>query len=291
MKLIKNLIHAIALLLVVGVAYSASADAQPSRGKVLVVMSGEHLLTLRDGKPYATGYYLNEVAVPLRALIDAGYTPVFANPNGDTPSMDASSNVDKFFGGDPAKRTAALRLLDSLPGLRQPLKLATIIGHTKDYVGIFVPGGHAPMIDLASNKDLGIILNDFHNTGRPTALICHGPMALLSTLPKAARFEQALNSRDTAILPTLAQGFPYAGYRVAVFSKAEEVQIETPQLGGPAPYYNDEALAAAGSNVQIAAPWQPNVVQDRELITAQNPFSDHLFAKALLAKLAAVARK
>ena len=60
--------------------------------KVLVVMSGAHLLELKDNKVYATGYYLNELATPLRALIKAGYTPVFASPNGDAPTMDASSN-------------------------------------------------------------------------------------------------------------------------------------------------------------------------------------------------------
>ncbi len=32
--------------------------------KVLVVMSGAHLLELKDAKVYATGYYLNELATP-----------------------------------------------------------------------------------------------------------------------------------------------------------------------------------------------------------------------------------
>lgn len=258
---------------------------QSSRGEVLVVMSGAHILDLADGTPYATGYYLNEVAVPLKMLMDAGYTPVFANPNGDTPSMDASSNDDKFFGGDRAKRFAALRLLDGLPEFRRPLKLSAVVGHTQNYKAIFVPGGHAPMVDLAMDKDLGVILRDFHQTGRPTALICHGPMALLSTLPETERFNAALNKGDQAALPQLMDGFLYEGYRVAVFSKAEEQQIETPQLGGPAPYYNDEALAAAGIRIENAAPWTPQAVVDRELITGQQPFSDHLFADALLAKL------
>jgi putative intracellular protease/amidase len=33
--------------------------------------------------------------------------------------------------------------------------------------------------------------------------------------------------------------------------------------------------------------WTPNVVVDRELITGQNPFSDHALAKALVEKLGA----
>jgi len=260
--------------------------AQAGKGKILVVMSGGHILTLADGKPYATGYYLNEVAIPLQALITAGYTPVFASPNGDMPSMDASSNVDKFFGGDAEKRMKALRFIDGFPGIHHPRLLSTIVGHTQEYVAIFVPGGHAPMIDLLKDKSLGLILRDFHKNGRPTALICHGPMALLSTLPESEKYNKELVAGHFPALSNLAHGFPYAGYRIAVFSKAEEKQIEGPQLGGPAPYYNDEALAAAGLQVQNAAPWQPNVVQDRELITGQQPFSDHAFADALIAKLA-----
>lgn len=268
---------------------SASA-ATPSQGKVLVVMSGGHLLRLKDGSEYATGYYLNELATPVAALVKAGYTPVFANPNGDTPSMDASSNDDKFFGGDKEKRMEALRLVDGFSGLHHPMKLKDVVPHTNEYVAVFVPGGHAPMIDLTTDKDLGKILKSFHDRGLPTALICHGPMALLSTLPNAEKFNQALLSGDDSSLPTYAAGWPYAGYRVAIFSKAEEQQIEAPQLGGLAPYYNDEAIAAAGAQVSNASPWQPNVVQDRELITAQQPFSDHAFADALLAKLRAQAK-
>ncbi|QWT21575.1 type 1 glutamine amidotransferase domain-containing protein [Bacillus sp. NP157] len=276
----------VATLLIGGMAtVHAATPTQATKGKVLVVMSGGHLLTLRDGKTYATGYYLNELAVPLKALIEAGYTPEFANPNGDTPSMDASSNDPKFFGGSNDARMAALRLVDSFPGVHHPMKLASVVGHTQDYVAVFVPGGHAPMIDLVKDKSLGAILRSFHDRGLPTALICHGPMALVSTMPDAETFDAALNRQDTGALRGLAHGWPYAGYHVAVFSKAEEQQIETPQLGGPAPYYNDEALAAAGAVLENAAPWTPRVVQDRELITAQQPFSDHAFAAALLQKL------
>jgi putative intracellular protease/amidase len=289
-KSMKTVLSTMVAVAAVTLAHTSPAAAQPSTREVLVVMSGDHLLTLRDGKAYYTGYYLNEVAIPLQALISAGYKPVFANPNGDTPSMDASSNVDKFFGGDTDKRMAALRLLDSLPGLRHPLKLSTVVGHTRKYAAIFVPGGHAPMIDLVKDENLGVILREFHRTGRPTALICHGPMALLSTLPETERYDQALTRGEAESLGRLAHGNPYAGYHVAVFSKPEEQEIEAPQLGGPAPYYNDEALTAAGIHIQDAAPWQPNVVVDREVITGQQPFSDHKFADALLSKLTAAKR-
>jgi putative intracellular protease/amidase len=269
--------------------YSIQLEICMKSSKVLVVMSGAHLLELKGNKVYATGYYLNELATPLKALIKAGYTPVFASPNGDAPTMDASSNKAIFFGNDDVKRVETLRFIDSLPGLRHPLKLSEI-GNPDDYAGVFVPGGHAPMVDLVKDKDLGKILASFHRGNRPTALICHGPMALLSTLPKSEQFDKALNAGRTDDLPSLAQGWPYAGYKIAVFSRSEEKQIEAPQLEGIAPYYNDEALASAGATIQNAADWTPNAVVDRELITAQQPFSDQLFADAFLAKLGNVTR-
>src|SRR6201996_8048521 len=198
--------------------------------KVLVVMSGAHLLELKDNKVYATGYYLNELATPLRALIAAGYTPVFASPNGDAPTMDASSNKAMFFGNDDVKRMETLRFIDGFAGLRHPLKLSDVAGHTEDFAGVFVPGGHAPMVDLVKTRDLGKILLDFHRTSRPTALICHGPMALLSTLAESEQFDRALNAGETGALAALAHGWPYAGYKIAVFSKSEEQQIEPGQL-------------------------------------------------------------
>jgi putative intracellular protease/amidase len=274
------------LLLFLAIGTAPMAVAQ-SKGKVLVVVSGGHLLNLKEGKVYATGYYLNELYVPLAALIKAGYTPVYTNPNGDTPSMDASSNVPKFFGGDDAMRMQALRFINDQPGLRHPIKLETIVGHTQDYVGVFIPGGHAPMIDLVKDKNLGQILKSFHDTGRPTALICHGPMALLAAMPDTEKYDQALvaGNASAAKLRELSHGWLYAGYKITVFSKTEEQQIELPQLDGHLPDYNDEALASAGAKIQNAAPWKPNVVIDREVITGQQPFSDHAFADALLTAL------
>ena len=272
------------ILLTMGVGSTATAQ---SRGKVLVVMSGGHLLNLKEGKVYATGYYLNELYVPLAALVKAGFTPVYANPNGDTPSMDASSNVPKFFGGDDAKRMEALRFINDQAGIRHPIKLGAIVGHSQDFVGVFVPGGHAPMVDLVKDRNLGLILKSFHDTGRPTALICHGPMALLSAMPETEKYDQALiaGNASASTLHELAHGWIYAGYKITVFSKTEEQQIELPQLDGHLPDYNDEALASAGARIQNTTPWKPNVVVDREVITGQQPFSDRSFADAFLTKL------
>src|SRR5579859_1829838 len=75
-----------------------------TKGKVLVLVSSGRGLPLKDGKVYSgAGYYLNEVTVPVRALMENGYEITFANPKGDTPQMDVNSATAMFFHGSEAK--------------------------------------------------------------------------------------------------------------------------------------------------------------------------------------------
>jgi putative intracellular protease/amidase len=276
-------IYILAVLMSIGIPFAAQAQ---SRGDVLVVVSSEHKLELRGGKRYDTGYYLNELAIPVRKLIDAGYTPVFANPLGNTPSMDVHSNDKMFFGGDDAKRAEIFEFVKSLKALKNPKTLKSIVAEGSDrFVGIFVPGGHAPMQDLLKDKDLGKILSSFHAAGKPTALICHGPIALLSTIPESSAFHDALVKQDGATIATLAKAWPYAGYRMTVFATSEEKAVEPNQLKGAVWFYPAEALAEAGAHVDSVAAWHNNVVQDRELITGQQPFSDGALGDLLVQAL------
>jgi putative intracellular protease/amidase len=45
------------------------------------------------------------------------------------------------------------------------------------------------------------------------------------------------------------------------------------------------AALTAGADVSVVAPWQSYVLQDRELISGQNPFSDEALLKLLLPAL------
>ncbi|WP_263368809.1 DJ-1/PfpI family protein [Edaphobacter bradus] len=259
-----------------------------SAGKVLIIMSSARQLVLNDGKVYNTGYYLPELADPLRKLLDAGYTPVFANPKGDAPNFDPVSNDKFYFGNSDQARASAVALVESMQGLKHPMTLAQVLEEGTDgYVGIFIPGGHAPMQDLMQDKTLGQILLAFHSNGRPTALICHGPMALLSTVSDPVAFRAALAKRDYVTAATIAKDWPYAGYRLTVFSSAEEHMLEgsSGQLGGQVQFYPPDGLAQAGAHVDHVGLWQPNVIEDREVITGQQPGSSELFGDALVAKL------
>jgi putative intracellular protease/amidase len=269
-----------------------AVDAQETpKPKILVVISSKSSLTLRDGKNYPTGYYLNELTVPVRKLVDRGYEVVFANPAGNAPAMDKRSDSPRYFQNDRAVYESYRQFHDGLKGLKKPERLSAVIQDGLDqYAAVFFPGGHAPLEDLSQHPDVGKVLNHFHRAGKPTALICHGPIALISTVKDPAAFVRALVNGDSQEAARLASGWPYAGYRMTIFSTAEEQVVESGHLGGKVRFYPDAALTAAGGKVEIAKPWTSQVVRDRELITGQNPNSDGQLAEELVKVLEAKSR-
>ena len=74
---------------------------------------------------------------------------------------------------------------------------------------------------------------------------------------------------------------------MTIFSTAEEQQREPLEIGGKVLFYPDFALRTAGGGVSVVAPWGGYALQDRELISGQNPFSDEAVLKLLLAALSA----
>jgi putative intracellular protease/amidase len=145
------------------------------------------------------------------------------------------------------------------------------------------------MQDLIQDRKLGDILVSFHDTGRPTAVICHGPTALLSTITDPVAYYKAMAVGDIVGAQKLANGWPYAGYRITVFTAAEEHLLEGAgnQLGGSVLFYAPDALAQAGAHVDRLAAFAPNVVEDRELVSGQQPFSSEGVGEAFVKKLEA----
>ena len=265
-----------------------SAAAKPNP-EVLVLLSGANVVELKGGRTFHTGYFLNELMVPVKSLIEHGYAPVFATPNGQLPVMDPHSDSATFF-ASPTEYQAARQLQGSLAGLKHVERLNDLSAERlAPFVGVFVPGGHAAMGDLATDAEVGRVLRYFHEQHRPTGLICHGPAALLSTVHAPSAFASALADNRASDAAQAAQGFAYAGYRVTVFSKAEEKQVEEGGggafLGGFVKFYVDDALRSAGASVETGEPWKSHVVRDRELITAQQPGSDAEFTRSFMQAL------
>ncbi len=245
-------------------------SAEAATGKVLIVFSGAETLSLQGGSSHKTGFFLSELTEMVNLLKKNGYDVTYANPTGKRPALASDSDSAQWFKSEADYRQAK-ELVKSEAGLETPRLFSSFTeNELRGYAGVFAPGGYAPMEDLPTNLDLGKIFHYFHTAKKPTAAVCHGPVALLSTRALA---------KD--------KPWDYAGYKMTIVSKAEEKEEEEAGhlSGGRQLYYVEDALRAGGGNLDIAQSWTPHVVQDRELITGQNPMSAGMIAERFNAAL------
>src|SRR6516162_7407273 len=105
-------------------------------------------------------------------------------------------------------------------------------------------------------------------------------------MPRAREFRAALMAGDESSAKQLAKGWQYAGYRMTIFSASEEKWVENEILHGKMYFNMPQALTAAGGDVTTTqVDFEPHVIVDRELITGQNPRSDHPIGEQLVEAL------
>ncbi|MFF8847314.1 type 1 glutamine amidotransferase domain-containing protein [Streptomyces sp. NPDC015127] len=231
--------------------------------KILMVVSGADSLELADGSSHPTGFWAEEVAASHEVLRAAGHDVTIATPGGVRPTADPIS-LDARGGVEEADARRFAAYLEAIDGeLAAPLDLAKV--SADDYDAVYIPGGHAPMTDLADNADLGRLLNDADRGGSLVAALCHGLAALLS-----ARREDG--------------SFTFAGREVTSFSDEEERQGG---LGDRSPYFVESRLRELGAKVTTGPAWSSTVVEDGNLISGQNPQSSADTARRVVGALAA----
>jgi putative intracellular protease/amidase len=262
-----------------------------SKKKVVIIGSNANRIEVQGGGTGATGNYLNETIVPALALVDAGYEVLLATPNGKKPHIDEASDSVRHFDNNEAAYRRAKSFFADDPSMNQGRTLRSIIDEgLENYAAVFVPGGQAPIVDLMQDSELGQILHHFHGRKKPTAFLCHGPIAAMAALPESRRFRAAMIAGDDAKAAEIAKGWQYAGYKMTVFTGSEDKVIEDQILHAKLYFYMPEALRLAGADVsRTPVDFDPYVVEDRELITGQNPRSDHLIAARLIDALGRMA--
>ncbi|CAM5642079.1 dimethylallyltransferase [Streptomyces pilosus] len=229
--------------------------------QILMIISAADTLPLADGSTHATGYWAEEVAASHKVLTEAGHTVSIATPGGARPTVDAIS-LDERGGVDAADAAAFKAYLDSIEeDLAAPLDLAAV--HAADYDALYLPGGHAPMTDLADDSRLGALLADADSRGQVIAALCHGVAGLLSATKEDG-------------------SFLFAGRSLTGFTDEEENQGG---LGDQAPWLVESRLTERGADVKTGPAWSDTVIVDGNLITGQNPQSSVTTAKQVLAAL------
>jgi ribose 5-phosphate isomerase A len=234
---------------------------------VLILLSSSRQLTLRDGDLLDCGFWAEEFLTPWKILRDSGWPVVLATPDGQPPQVDPESLQAANLDGDSQRVEALLAELRDLAPLLSTVqdirRLDDELLHTLR--GLFIPGGNGPLQDLPGSAALARLLCYCEARGTPVATLCHGSAALLATTTDDRR--------------------AFSGYTVSCFSKAEE---ENTRLSGRWPFHLEEALRAMGFQTDLGPAWSEHWVQDRLLLSGQNPASAAALTRAFVAQLEAI---
>ena len=225
---------------------------------VLMVVTAATEWTLKNGEKHPTGFWAEELAVPHKMFTEAGWKVTIATPCGMAATLDKLSLG--FAGGLPAHRKEIRAYLDAIASeLSHPTTLADV--NLSDYDIVFYPGGHGPMEDLAIDETSGALLRDCLESGKPLALLCHAPAAIL-----AATNPDGSNA--------------FSGRTMTALSNREELLNP---FAWKAQWLLEDELKQAGITYIAGIPLRPHVVVDGNLYTGQNPQSSHELALRILA--------
>ncbi|TRA95270.1 MULTISPECIES: type 1 glutamine amidotransferase domain-containing protein [Rhizobium/Agrobacterium group] len=223
--------------------------------KILMVLTSHDELGNTGRK---TGFWLEEFAAPYYAFLEAGADVTVASPKGGRPPLDPKSD-ESGFQTEHTRRYHVDAKAQAV--LSTTAKLASV--SQDDYDGVFYPGGHGPLWDLAKDKDSIALIEATYGAGKPVALVCHAPGVL--------RHVKA------------ADGTPLVrGKKVTGFKNSEEDGVG---LTNVVPFLVEDMLKDNGGLYSSGSDWQSYAVQDGLLITGQNPGSSVETAGILLANL------
>ena len=223
--------------------------------KILIVLTSHSQLGNTKEK---TGFWIDEFATPYYVLADSGATITIASPAGGQPPVDPKSEAAD------AQSPATERFfkdMEAIYKVANSLKLSDVV-HT-NFDAVFYPGGHGPMWDLATDKTSIQLIEDFYNTQKPVAFVCHAPAALVNVKSE--------------------NGHPLVkGKKVTGFSDTEEEAVGLTKV---VPFLLEDELKKLGGHYSKGEDWSSFVQQDGLLITGQNPASADAVANLLLKTL------
>lgn len=201
-----------------------------------------------DGTPM-TGVWFSEFSEPYAALVTAGVQVTVASPRGGPAPVDPR--------GYPSREVIA----EVRAALNATVHLDRI--DVADFDGVFLPGGHGPMFDLATDATAKRTIAMAWDAGKPVGAVCHGPAALLDV---------ALPSGTTLL----------QGKRVTGFTRGED---DADALFEHMPFSLQDRMSAEGAEFVERRPGSVHVEVDGPLVTGQNPESAAATAEAFLSVL------
>lgn len=224
--------------------------------RILIVLTSHNEL---GNTGELTGFWLEEFSAPYYTFLDGGAVITLASIKGGQPPIDPKSYHEDW-------QTDATRRFLSDTSAQTSLENTIPISEVDsgDHDAIFLPGGHGPMWDFPTNSTLAHLIEAFNKEEKVISAVCHASVALVSV--KAASGEPLVK-----------------GKVVTGFTNSEEKAVG---LEAVVPFLLETRLRELGANFAKGEDWQPNIQQDANIITGQNPASSEPAARAVLAVLA-----
>jgi putative intracellular protease/amidase len=220
--------------------------------KILMILTSHEEM---ENTSHTTGLWLGEFTDPYYEFIDKEYEITLVSPKGGSIPIDPMSTLTENITESNRRFQEDSNLKIKLDNT---LKLSDI--NSLDYDAIFIPGGHGPLWDLATDETCGNLIVEFLSSAKPVAAVCHGPAALIKA------FE---------IRPDILRG-----RRMTGFTNIEETMV---MRSNNIPYKLETRLTELGADFDSAIiPFTSHIEVDGVLVTGQNPASAGPTAKALI---------
>jgi putative intracellular protease/amidase len=238
---------------------------------------------------------VTEVAVPWRALRDAGHQVVFATERpGMLPAADPRLLTGVLFGqsGAPEPTKACHAELTSAGEFTSTAGWAELDMSEFD---LLLPGGHAPGMRLyLGSQALREQVARFWAQSRPVGAICHGVLVLARTHDPATG-RSVLADRQTTCLPKYMERMSYLviGWRLGRYYRTYPVYVEDEvraALNNPETQFQRGRVTLIRPET-VTADTPAFVVQDRNYLSGRWPGDAYLFARWFCDLLASQARE
>jgi putative intracellular protease/amidase len=126
-----------------------------------------------------TGFWLEEFTSPYYEFIDNGYEVTIASPKGWKPPLDLKST-------QKGNQTESTRRFEKDKSAQTKIENTVVLSQVSasDFDTLFLPGGHGPMWDLSTDKNMKKLAEDFYAGEKIVSAVCHGPAGLLQATIK-----------------------------------------------------------------------------------------------------------
>ncbi|GCF07970.1 type 1 glutamine amidotransferase domain-containing protein [Dictyobacter arantiisoli] len=242
--------------------------------KLLILLTNQSKLHLIDGELHPSGFWAEELVVPYKRFKQEGYEINIATIGGIRPTPDETSIDPNFLkyvrpehseNHDLEASKEYIQVIENLTDLHHPMNINTLTEkQMASYDGVYISGGHGAIGDFTKSDALTQVIRWTLELEKPLAVVCHGHCALL-----------ALRDGESV--------WPFAGYRMTCFSHSEELVTN---MAGKLPLVLEVEIKRLGAHYEKADTiWDSHVVEDRNLLTGQNPHSSKALAEAFVKKL------